>query len=98
MNVSSLLVRRQSVLSPMQRIHSASSLEGSSSSASYDVTLMPVSTRHRRRASKGPSNRQDADCDDLDDEEQFLSLDDVLEGQFNSPTHLFTHLASRFSR
>ncbi|KAL3132422.1 hypothetical protein ABBQ32_008980 [Trebouxia sp. C0010 RCD-2024] len=33
----------------------------------------------KRRASKGPSNQQQADCDDLDDEEQFLSLDDVLE-------------------
>lgn len=55
---------------------------------------MPVSTRYRRRASKGPSNQQQADCDDLDDEEQFLSLDDVLEGHFNLPTHLFMRLAT----
>ena len=41
---------------------------------------------HRRRASKGPSNQQDADCDDLDDEEQFLNLDDVLEGRPELPT------------
>lgn len=43
---------------------------------------------HRRRASKGPSNQQDADCEDLDDEEQFLNLDDVLEGHSGLPTCL----------
>ena len=42
------------------------------------------SCKCRRRASKGTSNQQDADCDDLDDEEQFLNLDDVLEGQSQS--------------
>ncbi|KAL0054533.1 hypothetical protein WJX82_010399 [Trebouxia sp. C0006] len=33
----------------------------------------------KRRASKGLSGQQEADNDDLDDEEQFLNLDDVLE-------------------
>ncbi|KAA6428176.1 MAG: condensin-2 complex subunit H2 [Trebouxia sp. A1-2] len=33
----------------------------------------------KRRASKGLSSQQAADTDDLDDEEQFLNLDDVLE-------------------
>ena len=35
--------------------------------------------------------------DDLDDEEQFLNLDDVLEGQLNLPTHSVFHLASMLS-
>ena len=35
----------------------------------------------RRRASKGPAGQQADATDDLDDEEQFLSLDDVLEGE-----------------
>lgn len=43
---------------------------------------------HRRRASKGPSNQHDAGCDDLDDEEQFLNLDDVLEGKHVFPALL----------
>ena len=58
---------------------------------------MPVFACNRRRASKGPTNQQDADCDDLDDEEQFLNLDDVLEGQLNLPTRSVFHLASMLS-
>ena len=50
----------------------------------HNIYIVPA--HHRRRASKGPSNQQDADCDDLDDEEQFLSLDDVLEGHPELPT------------
>lgn len=56
--------------------------------------MIILSCNCRRRASKGASNQQDADCDDLDDEEQFLNLDDVLEGQSLSCAHLAFHCFS----
>lgn len=35
----------------------------------------------RRKDSKATSQQHEADVNDLDDEEQFLNLDDVLEGK-----------------
>ena len=47
---------------------------------SQHIQLFKATSSCRRRASKGLSGQQEADHDDLDDEEQFLNLDDVLEG------------------
>ena len=47
---------------------------------SQQIQLFKTTSYCRRRASKGLSGQQEADHDDLDDEEQFLNLDDVLEG------------------